>query len=165
MLAVGRVPDQYRDDLVVGLRAFDHTQSAHRSRFEKNFSSGDRPIGEYTDVQRIVVATIHGSAPRAIVHAATCSPQIRARDKAIKRGTKVREALRSVDFQVAGDLVDLILNTIRWRQFDVSLDYVREARSRVESVPWMWPELKRFHRDAMVARQTQRQRAAFNLPE
>ena len=64
----------------------------------------------------------------------------RARQEAVQRRTDVREALRAIDLQQAGGLVDLVLDRVGRHDLDVRGDDLRRLGAELDAVPGMRAE-------------------------
>ena len=125
---------EHRDDLVVGLTAIGDFESAHHARAEQHLGVIDGPLADYADVERIAIAALAARSEPAHPLAA-----VGARNEAVECGRLRGGALRSIDPQVAGGLVHLVLHEIEGSDLDVGIDEPRQVGPGVEAVPGMRP--------------------------
>ena len=123
---------EHRDDLVVGLAAIDDLQSPHHAGAQQHLGMIDRPLADYADVERIAIAAlaVFGETPHPLA-------AIGLRDEAVERGRLRGGALRAVDAQVAGRLVDFVLHEIERGDLDIGVDDARRVRPGLQAVPGM----------------------------
>lgn len=102
----------------------------------------NRPIRQDTDIERIAITE---QCPPSLLRGkrSNAFAAIGLGNEPIQGRTDVGVLLRTVNFQVSGDLIDLILQRIRRDYFDEALQHFRNTIARRDAMPGM-----RFKQDS-----------------
>jgi hypothetical protein len=130
------IPDvvafEHADDLVVGFTAIDELDAADHARAQQHFRTLDGSLADHADVERIAVAPLaSGRELRDVLRA------IGARDEAVERRRLRGGALGTIDAQVSGCLVDLVLDDVEGRDLDVRVDDAGGVFADFQAMPGM----------------------------
>lgn len=134
--AVGGIVLQYRNDLVVSFILVNHAETSDWDAFDKNVAMLNGPVCQHADVKRVAIA-LHGTAGFLRGECRDAFTAVGLGNKTIQGGADVGVLLRTIDFQVSGDLIDLVLQRIRRHNLDEALHDIGSLFSGRDSVPWM----------------------------
>ena len=122
------------DEWIVSRTGIRERRISHVGLEELAYVAAARALADHADIERIAVTALaaFGEPPHPLA-------TIGLRNEAIERGRLRGGALRAVDAQVAGGLVDFVLHEIERGDLDVGIDDARRIRPRLKAVPGMRP--------------------------
>src|SRR5262249_1710728 len=95
----------------------------------------NRTLGENADIERIAVSDDAGAAGARFAIGSDAVTAIGLRDEAVESRAEVGILLRSIDLEMAGRFVDLVLVGVWGDDLDIRVEQVRNAIARRYAVP------------------------------
>ena len=134
---VGYIVSQYCDNLVVGLVAIQHTESANRLYVYNDVTVCNVTLGQYADVEWIAITNNLGAS--TLLHTILCNALATEalRNKAIECRYDIRILLWSVNLEIAAHLVELVLYGVGWDNLDKCGDHLGGLLAHLDTVPRM----------------------------
>ena len=108
----------------------DHLDPTDDPRVQNHFRFVDRTLADDANIQRVPIATPPLTTQRSNAVAA-----VGAGDEAIEDRRLGRSALGTIDPQIAGHLVHLVLHQVKRRDFDIGVHQARRILADFQSMP------------------------------